>query len=50
MRLGRRLATGVAEHPPAPEPGHLEQPAHRAAEDTVEVPAEPTPAELVAER
>lgn len=50
MRLGRRLATGVAEHPPAREP--LSAPPPDTVERAeVERPAgEAVPAEIGAER
>lgn len=48
MRLGRRLTTGVAEHPPEPAP----EPQQQAADDAV-VEARPTqrvPVGLATER
>lgn len=39
MRLGRRLSTGVAEHPPAPTPA--EEPRPVDADVEVSLPAEP---------
>ena len=42
MRLGRRLSTGVAEHPPAPAPA--EEP--RPVDADVEAPRPVEPAEL----
>lgn len=48
MRLGRRLTTGVAEHPPAREPAREEVPEPPPVEIIDQEPR--VPAELGAER